>query len=64
MDLIVSADRIRTMADDDEAATAVAIRGGRIAAVGTREDVSRWRGPATRVVDQVSVEAILGLANQ
>jgi predicted amidohydrolase YtcJ len=39
MDLIVSADRIRTLADADEAVTAVAIRGGRIAAVGTREDL-------------------------
>ena len=32
MDLIVTADRIRTMADTEPGATAVAIRDGRIAA--------------------------------
>ena len=61
MDLIVAADRIRTLADADEAATAVAIRAGRIAAVGTREDVSLWRGPATRVVDLGAATVTPGL---
>ena len=51
MDLIVTADRIRTMADAGLGVTAVAIRDGRIAALGSREDVDAWRGAATRVVD-------------
>lgn len=51
MDLIVTADRIRTLADLDGGATAVGVRAGRIAALGTRDDVAGWRGPTTRVVD-------------
>jgi predicted amidohydrolase YtcJ len=61
MDLIVIADRIRTMADVDQGATAVAIRAGRIAAVGGREDVSDWRGPGTRVVDLGAATVTPGL---
>lgn len=51
MDLIVTADRIRTLADQEPGVTAVGIRDGRIATVGSREDVTAWRGAATRVVD-------------
>ena len=51
IDLIVTADRIRTMAGAELGVTAVAIRDGRIAALGSREDVTAWRGAATRVVD-------------
>jgi predicted amidohydrolase YtcJ len=55
MDLIVAADTIRTLAgpraDDRGEVTAVAIRAGRIAAVGGRDDVAAWRGSSTRVVD-------------
>ena len=61
MDLIVTADRIRTMADAELGVTAVAIRDGRIAALGTREDVTRWRGPATRVVDLGAATVTPGL---
>ena len=51
MDLVVAADRIRTLADPDLGPTAVGIRGGRIAALGTREDIPAWRGSATQVID-------------
>jgi predicted amidohydrolase YtcJ len=51
MDLVVTADRIRTLADVDGAATAIGVRAGRIAALGSRDDVAAWRGPGTRVVD-------------
>ena len=51
MDLIVAADRVRTLADGDPRVTAVGIRDGRIAALGTRDDVAAWRGAATRVID-------------
>ena len=39
----------------------MAIRAGRIAALGTREDVARWRGPATRVVDLGAATVTPGL---
>ena len=51
MDLIVTADRIRTLTDLDGGVTAVGVRGGRIAALGTRDDAAGWRGASTRVVD-------------
>ena len=51
MDLIVAADHIRTLADPDGGVTVVGVRAGRIAALGTRDDVAAWRGAATRVVD-------------
>jgi predicted amidohydrolase YtcJ len=61
MDLVVAADRIRTMADAEPGVTAVAIRAGRIAAVGTRDDVPAWRGPTTRVVDVGAATVTPGL---
>ena len=51
MDLVVTADRIRTFADPDLGPTAIGIRRGRIAALGTREDIAEWRGSATQVID-------------
>jgi len=51
MDLIVAADRIRTLTAAEPGATALGIRGDRIAALGSRDDIAAWRGAATRVVD-------------
>ena len=51
MDLVVAADRFRSLADEEPDTTAVGIRGGRIAALGTRADIPAWRGATTRVVD-------------
>lgn len=51
MDLVVAADRIRTLADPDLGPTAVGIRGGRIAALGSREDIAAWCGSGTQVID-------------
>lgn len=42
---------ILTMNDDQRSAEAVAVRGGRIAAVGTRVQVLRLQGQNTRVID-------------
>jgi predicted amidohydrolase YtcJ len=65
MDLIVAADTIRTLAEpgggDHGDVTAVAVRGGRIAAVGSRDDISSWRGSRTRVVDLGSATVTPGL---
>lgn len=61
MDLVVTADRVRTLAQEDAGVTAVGIRAGRIAALGTRNDVAAWRGPATRLVDLGSATVTPGL---
>jgi predicted amidohydrolase YtcJ len=65
MDLVVTADRIRTLAeagdDADVGLTAVAIRAGRIAALGTRADIAGWCGPTTRVIDVGSATVTPGL---
>lgn len=50
-DLIVIADRVRTLDRTTRPAQAVAIRDGLIAAIGERRDVAGWTGPRTRVVD-------------
>ena len=51
MDLIVAADHIRTLTDAELGVTAIGIRAGRIAALGSRQDIAAWRGATTRVVD-------------
>ena len=61
MDLVVAADTIRTLTGHGGGATAVGVRGGRIAAVGTRDDIASWRGAATRVVDLGSATITPGL---
>jgi predicted amidohydrolase YtcJ len=51
-DAIYAGGDIVTVNDAQPAAEAIAVRGGRIIAVGTRSDVERaHRGPATKVVD-------------
>jgi predicted amidohydrolase YtcJ len=61
MDLIVTADRVRTLAEEDAGVTAVGMSAGRIAALGTRSDVAAWRGPATRLIDLGSATVTPGL---
>ena len=53
-DLIILPGRIRTLDDERPRAEAVAVAHGRIVAVGSRADVSAWRGPRTDVVDATS----------
>ena len=50
-DLILSGGRIRTMAGDRAVADAIAVAGERVAAVGSANDIARWRRPHTRVVE-------------
>ena len=60
-DLIVHNAVVYTMADGQPTAEAFAVRGGRFVAVGTSADVLRWRGPATRVVDNAGLTVVPGL---
>jgi predicted amidohydrolase YtcJ len=53
-DLVLRGGTVHTVAPEDPdrpAPTAVAVRGGRILAVGTEADVRGWSGPRTEVVD-------------
>jgi len=60
-DLILSNGRIITVDDRFTVAEAVAIRGERIALVGTAQDVARLAGPATRRIDLAGRAVIPGL---
>ncbi len=62
-DLVVLAARIHTLDPRRPAATALAVAGGRIAAVGRLADVKRWRGRGTRVVDLGGATVIPGLVD-
>ncbi|HKU10798.1 MAG TPA: amidohydrolase, partial [Sinomonas sp.] len=67
-DLILLADTVHTL-DGTTRPTqlsrptpqAVAVSGGRIAAVGTRDDAASWAGPGTEVVDLGSATIVPGL---
>lgn len=50
-DLIVVNGRILTVDDDNPRAEAIAVKDGRIAAVGDKAAIADLRGPATRVID-------------
>jgi predicted amidohydrolase YtcJ len=50
-DLILSGGRVQTIDPARPTAEAVAVRGGRIAAVGSATEIDTMRGPRTRVVD-------------
>lgn len=50
-DLIVTHGAVWTVDSENPTAEAVAILGDRIVAVGSSQDVVRWQGPETRVID-------------
>jgi len=50
-DLILACDNIRTMDPRRPSATALAVTGGRVTAVGERRDIPGWRGRRTEVID-------------
>src|SRR5204863_404521 len=52
--------RIVTMDDARPEARAMAIRGDRIVALGSEEELARWVGPSTRVLDLKGALAIPG----
>ena len=62
-DLILACDDIVTLDPRHPAASAVAITGGRITAVGDRADVPAWRGPRTEVIDLGGASLTPGLTD-
>lgn len=59
-DLIVTNARILTMDDGSPRAEALAIRDGRIAAIGTVPEIDALKGPSTRVVDAGGASVLPG----
>ncbi|QEH34447.1 D-aminoacylase [Aquisphaera giovannonii] len=62
-DLILVAGRIWTGDDANPRAEAIALRAGLVAAIGTRAEVDRFRGPKTVVVENPSAFAMPGLVD-
>jgi hypothetical protein len=62
-DLVLRGGRVLTMARGPDAATAVAVENGRIAAVGSNADVSSLIGPLTRVVELADRTLMPGLTD-
>src|SRR5215470_5398589 len=50
-DVVIVNARIATLDPRAPTASAIAMRGGAVAAVGTASDVEKLRGPATQVID-------------
>ena len=59
-DLLILNGRVWTGVPSRPEAEAVAIVGGRVAAVGTTADLAAWRGPATRVLDAGGARVLPG----
>ncbi|MGI5170933.1 amidohydrolase [Spirillospora sp. CA-253888] len=62
-DVIVLAATVHTLAPDLPHATAVAVRDGRITAVGDAADARDWRGPRTEVIDLGPATLVPGLVD-
>ena len=59
-DLLILNGRVWTGVPSRPEAEAVAVVGGRVAAVGTTADLAAWRGPATRVLDAGGARVVPG----
>ncbi|HET9317454.1 MAG TPA: amidohydrolase family protein, partial [Vicinamibacteria bacterium] len=62
-DLVLAGGTVITLDDARPRATAVAVRDGRIVAVGGEEDVRALRGPRTHTVDLAGGSVVPGLAD-
>jgi predicted amidohydrolase YtcJ len=62
-ELILTGAKVRTLDPERPRATAVAVRGGLIAAVGDEGDVRDWRGPGTEVVSLAGAHLVPGLVD-
>jgi predicted amidohydrolase YtcJ len=60
-DLILSNGKVATVDEAFRFAQAVAVRGDRIVAVGSNQEVESWAGPATRRVDLAGRTMVPGL---
>lgn len=62
-DTVLTGARVRTLDPDRPWAGAIAVKDGRIAAVGEAGDVRDWRGPGTEVVDLAGAVLTPGLVD-
>jgi predicted amidohydrolase YtcJ len=62
-DLVLTGGAVITLDDAHPRAGALAVRDGRIVAVGEDADVKAFRGPATRVIDLAGASVLPGLAD-
>ncbi|BBC30266.1 Amidohydrolase [Streptomyces graminofaciens] len=62
-DLVITGAHVRTLDPERPYASAVAVRGGLIAAVGEAADARDWRGPGTEVVDLGGGHLVPGLVD-
>ena len=63
-DLVVVNARVLTMDPANPSAQAVAVKDGRILAVGDRQSVAELRGPHTRVIDAEDASVVPGFVRQ
>ena len=63
VDLIVQADTVHTLDEARPTAEAVAIADGTIVGVGSRREVTTWRGPSTEVIDLGAATITPGLVD-
>jgi predicted amidohydrolase YtcJ len=59
-DLLLINGNVRTVDDSRPLAQAIAVTGDRIAAVGSNDDLQKWRGEQTRIIDLKGQTAIPG----
>lgn len=62
-DLILTGGRVYTMDGAGTAADAVAVRGGKIAAVGTAAGIGKYKGPETIVIDLAGATVLPGFTD-
>jgi predicted amidohydrolase YtcJ len=60
-DLIIVGGRVLTMGDGPRGAEAVAVRDGRIVAVGTARELRSWHGPATQLIEHPGATVLPGI---
>lgn len=60
-DVIVHHAKIYTVDREFSTREAMAVKGGRVVAVGEDEEIFRWKGPATRVIDAEGYPVLPGL---
>ncbi len=60
-DLVILNGKLKTMDPDRPTATALAVAGDRILAVGTTDEIALHRGPETRVVDAAGASVLPGI---
>ncbi|MGB5345149.1 MAG: amidohydrolase [Woeseia sp.] len=60
-DLVLINGNVRTIDDRQPLVQAIAVRGDRIAAIGSNDEIAAWRGATTEVIDLAGKTAVPGL---